>query len=70
MEASFFDFFVVFSLFSFFLLAFLFIFFFFLRFFSFFFSISGRSKVRRVTVGRDIHQPTKVFEFVKLILRP
>ena len=27
---------------------------------------SGRSKVTRVTVGRD----TKVFEFVKLILRP
>ena len=29
-------------------------------------SHSGRSKVTRVTVGRD----TKVFEFVKLILRP
>ena len=27
---------------------------------------SGRSKVTRVTVGRD----TKVFEFVKLMLRP
>ena len=31
---------------------------------------SGKSKVARVTVGRDIHQPTKVIEFVKLILRP
>ena len=31
---------------------------------------SGRSKVTRGKVGRDIDQPTKVFEFVKLILRP
>ena len=31
---------------------------------------SDRSKVTRVTVGRDMHQPTKVFELVKLILRP
>ena len=52
------------------------------RFFSFFFVFacvsfhflffslgylhSGKSKVKRVTVGRD----TRVFEFVKLILRP
>ena len=28
---------------------------------------SGRSKVTRVTVGHDKDQPTKVFEFVKLI---
>ena len=41
-----------------FLLAFLFIF----RFFAH----SGRSRVTRMTVGRD----TKVFEFVKFILRP
>ena len=27
-------------------------------------------KVARVAVRRDIHQPTKVFEFVRLILRP
>ena len=31
---------------------------------------SDRAKVTRVTVGRDMHQPTKVFELVKLILRP
>ena len=31
---------------------------------------SGRSKVTWRTVGRDADQPTKVFEFVKLILRP
>ena len=49
----------------------------FLIFFSFHFSIRffcsvhlDRSKVTRVTVGRDTDQPTKVFEFVKLILRP
>ena len=47
-------------------------FFFLLAFLSIFKSSSdsGKSKVTRVTVGRDIHQPTKVFEFVKLILRP
>ena len=33
-------------------------------------SHSGKSQVTRVTVGRDTNQPTKVFEFVKLILRP
>ena len=46
-------------------------FFFCLRFFSFFvffFSLhSGRPKERH---GRSRHRPTKVFEFVKLILRP
>ena len=41
------------------------LFFFFLRFFH-----SGRSKVTRATVGRDTDQPSKVWEFVKLILRP
>ena len=30
---------------------------------------SGRFKVTRATVGRDILQPNKVFEFVKLTLR-
>ena len=32
--------------------------------------ISGRLKVKRWTTGRDMDQQTKVFEFVKLILRP
>ena len=81
---SFFDFpcffWLIFFLFSPFFLAFLFIFvflicFFFMRFCSFLFfliiSYSGRSKVTRVTVGRDTgggtNQPTKVFEFVKKI---
>ena len=31
---------------------------------------SGRSKITRRTVGRDTDQLTKVFEFVKFILRP
>ena len=33
------------------------------------FFIFGWSKVTRVTVGRDIHQPTKVFEFVIATLK-
>ena len=49
-------------------------FFFFLLAFLFIFEgslHSGRSKVTRVTVGRDTDQPTKVFvEFVKFVLRP
>ena len=54
----------------FFVFAFLFICFFLSFFFVFTSSLhSGKSKVTRVTVGRDIHQPTKVIEFVKLILR-
>ena len=32
--------------------------------------IRAGGRVTRVAVGRDIHQPSKVFEFVKLILRP
>ena len=57
-----------------FFLAFLFIFLFFLFFFRFFSFCkrslhSGRSRVTRVN-GRSQHRPTKVLEFVKLILRP
>ena len=54
-----------------FLLSFLICFFSFFDFDVFFSYLhSGRSKVTRGTVGRHIQQPTKVFEFVKLILRP
>ena len=35
-----------------------------------FFTVGGRSKVTCVAVGRNPDRPTKVFEFVKLILRP
>ena len=85
LEASFFfllGFFLFFEFFIFFIWDFFFYFhrFFYLRFFSFFLVFfkcylhSGRSKGTRATVGRDTsgdtNQPTKVFQFVKLILRP